>query len=337
MIVDADGQKMSKSRGNGVMPQDIIEKYGADILRLWVTSADYKTDMRISEDILKQLSEAYRKIRNTARYILGNLCNGEGFNPDTDCVAVNELHEIDKWALMRLDELTNECKTAYDNFEFHIVFHAIHNFCVLDMSNFYLDVLKDRLYVEKADSVSRRAAQTTIYNILTAMTKLVAPILSFTAEEIWDYIPKVDGMDQRSVLLNDITENSGRVYSDEFKAKWEKLHAIRDDVNKALESARNEKVIGKSLEAEVVLKCDGELYEFVSSNSSALPEICIVSAVKVVNESATSVDGAQIEGLGIEVKKASGDKCERCWMYSETVGENSVHPTLCRRCAEILK
>ena len=333
-VVDGEGRKMSKSLGNGVAPSDIIDTYGADILRLWVASSDYHADIRVSQDILKQLSEQYRKIRNTARFILGTIGD---FDPNNDAVSYDNLQEIDKWALMRLDELLDECKTAYNNFDFHIVFHAIHNFCVLDMSNFYLDVLKDRLYVEKSDGLSRRAAQTTIYNILTAMTKLIAPILSFTAEEIWSFIPKVSGMDDRSVLLNDMTEKSDRVYSDEFKAKWEKLHAIRDDVNKALERARNEKVIGKSLEAKVTLKCEGELFGFVCENKSALPEICIVSAVEVSNEKATVCDDAQVEGLEVLVNKADGEKCERCWMYSETVGTDSDHPTLCARCAEILK
>ncbi len=333
-VVDGEGRKMSKSLGNGVAPEDIIKQYGADILRLWVASSDYHADIRISSDILKQLSEQYRKIRNTARFILGTIGD---FNPNTDMVDYDNLAEIDKWALMRLDELIHECNAAYDAFDFHVVFHAIHNFCVLDMSNFYLDVLKDRLYVERSDGASRRAAQSTIYTILTAMTKLVAPILCFTAEEIFKFIPKTDDMDARSVIFNEMSKESGRVYSDEFKAKWEKIHAIRDHVNKALELARNEKIIGKSLEAKITLKCEGELYEFVNAHKDYLPEVCIVSAVEVKNETANVPDDAVVEGLEAIVEKASGEKCERCWMYSESVGTNHEHPTLCSRCADVLK
>lgn len=333
-VVDGEGRKMSKSLGNGVAPSDIIDTYGADILRLWVASSDYHADIRVSQDILKQLSEQYRKIRNTARFILGTIGD---FNPNTDMVDYDNLAEIDKWALMRLDELIRECKQAYDAFDFHIVFHAIHNFCVLDMSNFYLDVLKDRLYVEKSDGLSRRAAQSTIYTILTAMTKLIAPILCFTAEEIWNFIPKTDDMQSRSVIFNEMSKESGRVYSDEFKAKWEKLHAIRDHVNKALELARNEKVVGKSLEAKITLKCEGELYDFAVSNKDYLPEICIVSAVEVINAVANAPEDAIVEGLEVLVEKAGGEKCERCWIYSESVGKNAEHPTLCERCANVLK
>ena len=333
-VVDGEGRKMSKSLGNGIVPSEIIDEYGADILRLWVASSDYHADIKISKDILKQLSEQYRKIRNTARFILGTI---NDFDPNKDRVEYDKLEELDKWALMRLDDLTREVTGAYDEFDYHIVFHAIHNFCVLDMSSFYLDIIKDRLYVEKTDSVTRRAAQTAAYDILVAMTKLIAPILCFTAEEIWSFIPKTKDMDERSVIFNEISAVSAHTFSDEFRAKWDRIHAIRDDVNKALELARGEKVIGKSLEACVALTCDGELYDFVKSVEDSLSETFIVSDVKLIKGEGKSSEGAYVEGLGVSVEKAEGEKCERCWMYSKSVGSVSEHPTLCKRCAEVLK
>ncbi len=332
-VVDGEGRKMSKSLGNGIIPSEIIDEYGADILRLWVASSDYHADIKISKDILKQLSEQYRKIRNTARFILGTI---NDFDPNKDRVEYDKLEELDKWALMRLDDLTREVTSAYDEFDYHIVFHAIHNFCVLDMSSFYLDIIKDRLYVENTDSVTRRAAQTASYDILVAMTKLIAPILCFTAEEIWSFIPKMADMDERSVIFNEISAISANAFSDEFRAKWDRIHAIRDDVNKALELARADKIIGKSLEACVVLTCDGELYDFAESIKDSLAELFIVSDVKLVKGEAKSAEGASVENLGVLVEKAEGEKCERCWMYSKTVGENAEHPTLCKRCAEVL-
>ena len=332
-VVDGEGRKMSKSLGNGIIPSEIIDEYGADILRLWVASSDYHADIKISKDILKQLSEQYRKIRNTARFILGTI---NDFDPNKDRVEYDKLEELDKWALMRLDDLTREVTSAYDEFDYHIVFHAIHNFCVIDMSSFYLDIIKDRLYAENTDSVTRRAAQTASYDILVAMTKLIAPILCFTAEEIWSFIPKMADMDERSVIFNEISAISANAFSDEFRAKWDRIHAIRDDVNKALELARADKIIGKSLEACVVLTCDGELYDFAESIKDSLAELFIVSDVKLVKGEAKSAEGASVENLGVLVEKAEGEKCERCWMYSKTVGENAEHPTLCKRCAEVL-
>ena len=204
------------------------------------------------------------------------------------------------------------------------------------MSSFYLDILKDRLYVENTNSVTRRAAQTAVYDILVAMSKLIAPILCFTAEEIWSFIPKMADMDERSVIFNEISAVSAHTFSDDFRAKWDRIHAIRDDVNKALELARADKVIGKSLEACVVLTCDGELYDFAESIKDSLAQIFIVSDVKLIKGEGTSVEGAYVEGLGVSVEKAEGEKCERCWMYSKTVGENAEHPTLCKRCADVL-
>ena len=321
---------MHKSLGNGIDPIEIIDRYGADILRLWVASSDYHADIRISNDILKQLSEVYRKIRNTARYILGNL---NDFNPDKDMVSDDKLLSIDKWALLKLDELVAYTRRSYEKYEFHTIFHAVHNFCVNDMSNFYLDVLKDRLYVEKADSVSRRAAQTTIYKILDSLTLLIAPILSFTAEEIWQAMPHDSSRESESVFFNNMPEAEMSA-DDDFSEKWDRIHAIRNDVNKALELARNEKLIGKSLEAKVTLFAQGELAEFLKGVEKELPSAFIVSQVEIA-EGKGDFTG-DVENLSVSVSRANGHKCARCWSFTEDVGNDSRYPDVCARCAEIL-
>ena len=332
--VDGKGKKMSKSLGNVLAPEKVVNEYGADILRLWVASLDYKVDARLSKDILKQLSEAYRKIRNTARFILGCI---DDFNPDTDSVSPEALEDLDRWAMMRLDELSEQVREAYEAFEFHDAFHKIHNFCVVDMSNFYLDVLKDRLYVEKTDSVTRRAAQTTIYRVLNALTRMLAPILAFTAEEIWSFMPHSSGDDAGSVLFNEMPKSSGMVHEQDFMDRWEQIHAIREDVKKALEIARTAKEIGGSLDAQVTLICSGETYDFAKSVESALASVLIVSKVTVRNESACDTDFVgEVEGLAVRVAHADGDKCERCWIYSDTVDHDEAHPGLCSRCAKTL-
>ncbi|MGN1133847.1 MAG: isoleucine--tRNA ligase, partial [Oscillospiraceae bacterium] len=330
-VVDGQGKTMHKSLGNGIEPSEITDKYGADILRLWVASSDYHSDIRISKEILGQLSEAYKKIRNTARFILGNLSN-DGFDIEKDGVSYDKLQEIDKWALVRLDDLIDKTKAAYDAFDFHIVFHAIHNFCVIDMSNFYLDIIKDRLYCEKADSESRRAAQTTIYTILSAITRLVAPILSFTADEIWSYIPHSSKDDSESVFLNDFPEKSGITVSDEFKSKWDLIIKIREDAKKALELKRADKVIGASLEADVHIYVDEDKFDEISSLESELPALLIVSRTEVLKDSLKGEFKGELDGVSFTVAKASGEKCERCWTYSDTVGKYDDHPTLCERC-----
>ena len=329
-VVDGEGKTMHKSLGNGIAPNEITDVYGADILRLWVASSDYHSDIRISQPILKQLSEAYKKIRNTARFILGNLGNGKGFNPDTDCVSDDKLTELDKWALMRLDSLIDKVNEGYNAFDFHIAFHAIHNFCVTDMSNFYLDIIKDRLYCEKEDSEVRRAAQTAMYRILSAVARLAAPIISFTAEEIWTYMPHTSTDDKESIFLNQMPEKSGIEFSDEFVSKWEFVYSTRETVNKVLEEKRNEKLIGKSLEANIIIHCGESLYEKYNALTEELKDILIVSGVSA------SKDGND-EAPEIEVIKAEGEKCERCWSYSNTVGSDSEHPTLCARCAAVVK
>lgn len=324
-VVDGKGRVMHKSLGNGIDPQDVIKQYGADVLRLWVASSDYHADIRISPDILKQLSEAYRKIRNTARYILGNLSD---FNPDTDMVDVNDFMSIDKWAVAKLNNLIDKVKEAYDKYEFHIVYHAIHNFCVVDMSNFYLDVLKDRLYTEKAVSKSRKAAQTSIYIILDAMTKMIAPILAYTSDEIWKYMPHSKNEQAEHIIFNSMPEKVDVDIDDDFMGYWDKIHELRDEVKKSLESYIKDKTIKGSLEAKVVLAAGGETFDFLKKAENELAAAFIVSEVEILNNDAE---------LDIKIEKAEGEKCERCWSISKSVGSNSEHPTLCTRCCENLK
>ncbi len=331
MVIDLEGRKMSKSLGNGIAPSDIVSKFGADILRLWVASSDYQSDVRISNEILKQLSEAYRKIRNTARFILGNLGD---FDPDRDSVSCNALLPLDRWALFELDDLIRKVREAYDQFAFHVVYHSIHDFCTVTMSNFYLDVLKDRLYVEKADSASRRAAQTVIYEVLDAVTRMVAPILVFTAEEIWEHMPHRATHDCGSVMFNEMPQPSGRRRDETFGRDWEHLHAVRNDVQAALEAARTAKVIGSSLDAAVTLFCADDEYEFLKDRAQELATLFIVSKVAVEHGGKGEYTGET--GISVTVKHAEGEKCARCWAYTGTVGSDAAHPDLCARCAGIV-
>ena len=323
-VVDEQGKQMHKSAGNGVEPSEIIRDYGADIVRLWVASSDYTVDVRAGKNIFKQLSEAYRKMRNTARFMLGNIGD---FNPATDMVAEDQLFEIDRWALKSCNSLTANVRAAYDNYDFSRVYHAIYNFCVIDMSNFYMDVIKDRLYC--ADEHARRCAQTALYRILVDFTKLVAPILCFTAQEIWSYIPKLEGM-QEYVCWERMPEAK----SDEdaaFDAKWAKIIAVRDDVKKVLEQARADKTIGSSLEAAVTLYCSDEMYDFLNAiPMDELADLMIVSHVDLVKGEG-GVKGLT-EGLGMSVAHAAGNKCLRCWKFDTAVGEDG----LCPRCAKVL-
>lgn len=334
MIVDEERQKMSKSLGNGISPQEILDQYGADILRLWVSSADYRQDMRISKEMFKHLAQNYLKIRNTARYILGNL---EGFDPKTDMVAYNDLCELDRWALMKLNDLVAKVIKGYDDYEFHVVLHAIHNFCVVDMSNFYLDVIKDRLYCEEKNGVLRRSAQTAMYEILDALVRMIAPILCFTADEIWQAMPHRDGDDATNIVLNAMPKvNPAWAFAEEASSKWDKLIALRDDVNKALEEARKNKVIGKPLEAWVTVYADDEtaaLLETVPADE--LAALCIVSKLRVIRGNGEGMQGENLP-VQIAIERASSDKCERCWMYVDSIGQDSKHPTLCARCAAVV-
>lgn len=329
--VDGEGKKMSKSLGNGIESTEIIDKYGADILRLWVASSDYHADIRISPDILKQLSDAYRKIRNTAKYMLGNLA---GFDPNTDQVPLNEMTEIDRLAMHKLNQLIIKSKEGYDNMEFHGVYHALYNFCVVDMSNFYLDIIKDRLYCETADGNLRRSAQTAMYLILDTMTKILAPILAYTSNEIWGFMPHTDKDNVDHVVLNDMNAPFALEIDQAFEEKWQLIAKVVADVQKALEIKRTEKLIGKPQEAKVTLYCADELAESLSAMTDQLKTCFIVSGVAV--ETGTGEFTGDLAGLSITVSKADGEKCERCWAYDQSVGSNADHPTLCARCAKVL-
>ena len=328
--VDGEGKKMSKSLGNGVDPMDVCKENGADILRLWAASADYHTDMRISKEMLKQLSEIYRKIRNTARYILGNVCD---FDPNTDALPYESLNEIDKWALMKLNALVADVRDGYDRYVFHDIFHAVHNFCVIDMSNFYLDVQKYNLYTDKTDGHDRRSAQTAMYEILSTLTKLIAPILSFTAEEIWGYIAHRDGDNAESIFFNEIPAAEKQKESDEFVERWNRILAIRADVTLALEEARAAKLIGSAQEAAVTVFTDEATKAFLET----VPDfkgLCIVSEAHFATEGTGDKQGAVVS---VSVKKAEGEKCERCWNYDVTVGSDSAYPTLCACCVKKIR
>lgn len=334
MIVDEERQKMSKSLGNGISPQEILNQYGADILRLWVSSADYRQDMRISKEMFKHLAQNYLKIRNTARYILGNLA---GFDPKTDLVPYADMCELDRWALMKLNDLVAKVIKGYDDYEFHVVLHAIHNFCVVDMSNFYLDVIKDRLYCEDKNGVLRRSAQTAMYEILDALVRMIAPILCFTADEIWQAMPHRDGDDAANIVLNEMPKvNPAWAFAEDAVSKWNKLTALRDDVNKALEEARKNKVIGKPLEAWVTVYADDETADLLETvPADELAALCIVSKLRVIRGSGEGMQGENLP-VQIAIERASGDKCERCWMYVDSIGQDPKHPTLCARCAAVV-
>jgi isoleucyl-tRNA synthetase len=324
-VVDAQGKQMHKSAGNGMEPSEIIRDYGADIIRLWVASSDYTVDVRAGKEIFRQLSEAYRKMRNTARFMLGNISD---FDPAKDMVDDDQLFEIDRWALEACNKLTATMRDAYEHYDFSRAYHALYNFCVIDMSNFYMDVIKDRLYC--ADDHARRCAQTALYRILVDFTKLLAPILCFTSQEIWSYIPKLDGM-KDYVVFEQMPE--AKAAADEaFEAKWDRIMAIRDDVKKVLEQARADKVIGSALEAGLTLYCSKEVYDFLNAiPMDELADLFIVSHVDLV-EGEGGVKGL-VEGLGVSAAHAAGNKCLRCWKYETTVGEDG----LCPRCAKVLK
>lgn len=329
-VVDGDGRKMSKSMENGIAPEKIIQQYGTDILRLWVASSDYHADIRISKEILKQLSEIYRKIRNTSRFILGNLYD---FDIQKNQIPLQQLPELDRWALWKLNKLIQRVMESYDHFEFYTIFHAVHNFCVLDMSNFYLDIIKDRLYCEKADGFERKSAQTAMHIILTALTKLIAPILAFTSEEIWSYLPGNDS--KGSVLLEEMPELTVVDFDQSLVDKWQRIYDIREAAKKALEIKRTEKVIGSSLEAGVILYCEEKDIDFFNENRELLRTVCIVSDLTIQPDKQGAFVFEQL-GLSMDIFKAQGEKCERCWTYSTTVGRNSSHPTLCERCCAVL-
>ena len=326
-VTDGQGRKMSKSLGNGVAPGDVADKFGADILRLWALSADYTGDVSLSDDILKQTAEVYRKIRNTARYILGNTSD---YNPD-EPVKYEDLQEIDKWALTRLNKLVKDCIYNYDHYNFSNCYHDINQFCVSDMSNFYLDIIKDRLYTSKSDSLERKSAQTTMYIILDSLVKILAPMIVFTAEEIWKAMIHCKEEQVESVMLTDFPKVNDMYDNKELSEKWDKILKLKDIVAKELENARAEKTIGHSLNAKVTIYAEAEQYKFLKENLDLLRTVFIISDLEVLeNERKDEIK------LGIKVEQAPGEKCERCWMYSTTVGEDKENPTICHRCSEAI-
>ena len=329
-VVDGQGRAMHKSLGNGVDPADLIKDFGADIVRLWAASSDYHVDVRCSKEIFKQIAQNYLKFRNTARYCLGNL---NGFDPN-NLVPAEEMEELDKWALTKLGNLIKQIRKWYDSYEFHNITHAINDFCVVELSSFYLDILKDRLYCEEANGNRRRSAQTALFLILDAMAKLFAPILAFTCDEIWQSMPHREGDDQRNVLLNQMpTDMDAYVLDEAAMAKWTTVMKLRQDVNGVLELARAEKRIGKALEARVSLLTDDESLKAACEGLN-LAEICIVSACgwETAPEGALVRQGTNFPGLTIGVSEATGTKCPRCWMHSESDHAEG----LCKRCAAVI-
>ena len=333
--VDGQGKVMHKSLGNAISPQDTIQQYGADIFRLWVSSADYTQDMRLSKDILKQLADAYLKIRNTCRYILGNL---EGFDPD-DQVAYGDMIELDQWAVTRCNDLVAECRRHYDGYEFHSVYRAIYNFCVIDMSNFYLDIIKDRLYCEAPGSFPRKSAQSAIYRILDAMVRLLAPVLAFTSEEVWAAMPHAQGDDAESVLFNPMPEaDPALAFTPEQSAYWADILALKDDVNKALEEVRAAKTVKKSTDAKLTLYLDDSAWErFQKLQGHHFEALFIVSRVEIVHGAGQGYQGEAFPGLTVRVEMDEAPKCPRCWNHHPSIGTPGGHPELCPRCAAVVR
>lgn len=328
--LDAEGRKMSKSIGNTVDPNQVCNKLGADILRLWVSSVDYQSDHRISDNILNQTTEVYRKIRNTLRFLLGNLGH---FNPATDRVATEKLEELDRFALIRLNRMIEKVIKAYEAYEFHVVYQTVHHFCAVELSSFYMDVIKDRLYANGPNDERRKASQTVLFEALIAITKLISPIVPHTAEEVWKYIP---GVELESVQLAELAAIESNLYDEALESKWSAFLDIRDEVLKALEEARKEKVIGNSLSAAVHLYPNEETFALLNQLEE-LDQLFIVSAVVVHAPGSMVPEGAyQSKAIAIQVAVADGEKCERCWIVTPEVGQSKEHPTLCARCNEVV-
>ncbi|MCK4758328.1 MAG: isoleucine--tRNA ligase, partial [Thermoplasmata archaeon] len=334
-VVDGKGKKMSKSIGNVISPQEITTKYGSEILRLWCSSADYRDDMKISNEIMARLVEAYRKIRNTSRFILGNI---NDLDPAAAEINITNLSEIDRVALDMLQDLVKKVTASYESFAFYEVYHAIYQFCIIDMSSFYFDILKDRLYTFRTDSSERRNAQAVLYNILKTLTKLIAPILSFTAEEIWKHLP---GEKEESIFLAKFPALKEEfIIDDLLKAKWQSFIAIRNEVNKALEIKRADKMIGNALEARVTIYVNDKTKAELEAQGDFLPALFIVSAVDIkgISEAPEEAYSAgDVEDLAVLVEIADGTKCQRCWNISTSVGTFDEHPELCERCYNVLK
>ena len=329
-VVDGQGRAMHKSLGNGVDPADMIKDFGADVVRLWAASSDYHADVRCSKQIIQQIAQNYLKFRNTARYCLGNL---NGFDPNS-LVAPEAMEELDRWALTKLNALVKACRKAYDNYEFHVVTHIINDFCVVELSSFYLDILKDRLYCEEPDGLRRRSALTALFLILDAMAKLFAPILAFTCDEIWQAMPHREGDDGRNVLLNKMPASfEAYALDDAAMDTWNAVMKLRQDVNGVLEKARADKRIGKALEARVTLATENAALKAACQGKN-LAEICIVSACDwaEAEEGAEVAPGVNYPDLTIGVSEAKGAKCPRCWMHSDSTHEEG----LCARCASVV-
>ena len=333
--MDGEGRKRSKSVGNVVAPQDVINKYGADVMRLWISSVDYQGDVRLSDKIVKSMSDVYRKIRNTFRYLLGNLSD---FDPKTDSVAYADMEELDRWALLRMEQVKETVLKAYDDYEFHVMYHAVHNFCTVDLSAIYLDILKDRLYTEKADSKLRRSAQTAMYEILTTLVRLVAPVLCFTSEEVWQALPNKEEREW-SVHMSDMPKVNEAYLDKELDEKWKKRLAVRSVAMKALEEARQAKVIGHPLDAEVTVYADGEAYDIVKAMEKELADFLLVSQTHIVSGTAAALENAASNEEGTmkaSVAVCTLAKCERCWKRSADVDADPKHPGVCARCAHVL-
>lgn len=333
MVVDGEGYKMSKSLGNVIAPEEVWEQYGADILRLWVSSADFRGDIRISPDILKQLSDVYRRIRNTARFILGNL---HDFDPAVHSVPYGEMEELDRWALMQLSKLSKRVRKAYAAYDFHIVYHAVHQFCAVDLGGFYLDVLKDRLYCDAPDSRERRSAQTAFLAIIKELAQLIAPILVFTAEEIWGYLPE-QVRPEKSVHFSTWQELPAEYWDEELERRWDEFLEIRRIVAKGLELARTAKVIGGANEARLVLYADQAKRDVLEAFAPDLRLLFIVSQVEVKPWEEAGQTLYSEPGLAVDVFRAEGEKCQRCWKYFAELSSDPEHPGICRRCLEVVQ
>ncbi|MBW1828663.1 MAG: isoleucine--tRNA ligase [Deltaproteobacteria bacterium] len=332
-VVDGKGKAMHKSAGNVIAPEKLIKQYGAEIVRMWVAGEDYRDNIRLSQEILQRLTEAYRRIRNTCRYLLGNLSD---FDAETDSVAYEEMEELDRWALHQLQELSERIQKAYETFNFHLVYHTLHNFCVLDLSSFYLDIIKDRLYTSPGKSKARRSAQTAMNDILETLVRLMAPMLSFTADEIWQYM---GGKDRSASVHMDLFVPVNESYKDsDLAERWETIIAIRKEATKALELARKEKRIGHPLDASVTIGLPPELMEILGPYRDQVRTILIVSAAEIVEAGQVDdgIESETIPGLKIKVSPSSDQKCERCWIHDPTVGQDKNHPTICNRCLDVL-
>jgi isoleucyl-tRNA synthetase len=332
-VVDGAGKAMHKSAGNVISPEEMIKDYGAEILRLWVAGEDYTDNIRLSKEILLRLTEAYRRIRNTCRYLLGNL---NDFDPAANIVSYDKMEELDKWALHRLHEMNDKCQKAYESFEFHLIYHTLHNFCVLDLSSFYLDIIKDRLYVLAKNSVSRRSAQTVMNEILNVLVRLMAPILSFTADEIWLHMGNSTAHSVHSDLFIPVKKE---FINPDLAQKWDEMIKVRKEVSKALEVARKDKIIGHSLDASVVIGATREVKQLLAPYENDLRTLLIVSSARIVpyEELDGGMESEEVKGMKVKVALSMDKKCERCWVHDPTTGVYSSHPAICSRCTDALK